>query len=781
MPIKQTQFRFTAGELDPKLIGRTDVDKYYSAVEEATNVDTNIQGGFSRSNGLRFLKKAPRKLNRELSPTIIAPQGGNIGNINDDDINTTLVTTFAIGTINPYVIVSYDLGVNKQIKFVDIANCSLTSQTNNADFFIQGSIDNAVWENIGDAIDMSPESVTRRREADKEYRYLRFVKINNTNILTDVVTIGEFSVFTEESELSNIKFIPFEFDIDETYMLVLSDKNIQVYYNNIFQTNVRSTKIINDIIPFIDYTQSADNIFLSQQNMYPQKIVRQNADDKWLVSDIVFDYIPKYDFNSLTTNPSGTITPSDTSGIIELDTSDNTFSIASVGQYIEGKGGRARILEYITQKKVQAVTEIPFYSTDQIEFGDWSYITGYEDVWSETKGYPRKITFHEGRLWFGGSLSRPQTIWGSKINLFFDFNLGSLFDSDGLDLTLDSGTLNTIVNLKSSNGNLLIFTTGSEFIATGNTSSDIRIVPVSEFGSENGFQLGIIDTHNIFIQRGGRSIIKYTYDTLQQVTGFENISSLSGHLIKDPLDFAIRKSTSLDSADSILFIDGENRLIRGNVSFTQEVVGFTKRNTISGKFKNVGVDLATIYCCVEREINGNIDNYIEYITNDGLLDSSKRYDLTTPTNIFTGLDHLENQTVKIIADGAVLSDEIVVNGSVTIDNNAEEYCEIGLDLKPVVVTLPIEDISGSLGSVMGKKKRINGVVLRLNETRDFTINNQKVSFRTTGSPPPVLTPKFTGDKRIQGLLGWNLRQQITISQDQPVELEVLTVTMNWNI
>jgi hypothetical protein len=781
MPIKQTQFRFTAGELDPKLIGRTDVDKYYSAVEEATNVDTNIQGGFSRSNGLRFLKKAPRKLNRELSPLIIASQGGNIANINDNDINTTLVTTFPIGTINQYVVIFYDLGVSKQIKFVDIANCSLTSQTNNADFFIQGSIDNAIWENIGDAIDMSPEPVTRRKEVDKEYRYLRFVKINNTNLLTDVVTIGEFSVFTEESELSNIKFIPFEFDINETYMLVLSDKNIQVYYNNIFQVNVRSTKIINDIIPFIDYTQSADNIFLSQQNMYPQKIVRQNADDKWFVSDIVFDYIPKYDFNSSTTNPSGTITPSETSGIIELDTSDNTFSIASVGQYIEGKGGRARILEYITQKKVQAVTEIPFYSTDQIEFGDWSYITGYEDVWSETRGYPRKITFHEGRLWFGGSLSRPQTIWGSKINLFFDFNLGSLFDSDGLDLTLDSGTLNTIVNLKSSNGNLLIFTTGSEFIATGNTSSDIRIVPVSEFGSENGFQLGIIDTHNIFIQRGGRSIIKYTYDTLQQVTGFENISSLSGHLIKDPLDFAIRKSTSLDSADSILFIDGENRLIRGNVSFTQEVVGFTKRNTISGKFKNVGVDLATIYCCVEREINGNIDNYIEYITNDGLLDSSKKYDLTTPTNIFTGLDHLENQTVKIIADGAVLSDEIVVNGSVTIDSDAQEYCEIGLDLKPVVVTLPIEDISGSLGSVMGKKKRINGVVLRLNETRDFTINNQKVSFRTTGSPPPVLTPKFTGDKRIQGLLGWNIRQKITISQDQPVELEVLTVTMNWNI
>ena len=34
-------------------------------------------------------------------------------------------------------------------------------------------------------------------------------------------------------------------------------------------------------------------------------------------------------------------------------------------------------------------------------------------------GYPRTVTFHQGRLYFGGSKSRPSTIWGSKVGLFF--------------------------------------------------------------------------------------------------------------------------------------------------------------------------------------------------------------------------------------------------------------------------------------------------------------------------------------------------------------------------
>ena len=42
MPIKQTKYKFSAGELDPQLYGRTDLANYDSACAEMTNVDLLI-------------------------------------------------------------------------------------------------------------------------------------------------------------------------------------------------------------------------------------------------------------------------------------------------------------------------------------------------------------------------------------------------------------------------------------------------------------------------------------------------------------------------------------------------------------------------------------------------------------------------------------------------------------------------------------------------------------------------------------------------------------------
>jgi len=46
-------------------------------------------------------------------------------------------------------------------------------------------------------------------------------------------------------------------------------------------------------------------------------------------------------------------------------------------------------------------------------------------VWSDARGWPRCGVFHEGRFWVGGSGSRPQTLWASKVGEFFDFDKGT--------------------------------------------------------------------------------------------------------------------------------------------------------------------------------------------------------------------------------------------------------------------------------------------------------------------------------------------------------------------
>lgn len=794
MPIKSTQFKFTSGEIDPLLLGRSDLDRYYGAAETITNARILPQGGIKRDDGLEYIDRLHRQVTRETSPTITTPNGGTGANANDDDTTTELITTTNISTTNPYVVVHYDLGSQKDLAFIDVVGAKLTSATNSTEFFIQVSTDNATWASLGDAIDMSSSDVTRRRRARGTYRYVRFARIGSTDLTTDKVTLDEFSVWVESSTVSSSKQIPFEFSVTQSYILVLTDRNIAVYRNKEHQIDVRATYITESIISNIKHTQSADTAILVEETIPPQKLTRDGSDDKWIIGDVTFENVPKYDFDPVvSTSPGGgTLTPSATSGIITLTASAGTpFSSASVGQYLTGGGGRARIIQYTSTTVVQAVTEIPFFNTTAIANGSWDYLTGWEDAWSSSRGYPKTVTFHSGRLFFGGSTERPQTVWGSKVGVFFDFDLGSLDDSDGLDATLNTDQINEIVNLKSTNGNLLVFTSGAEFVIPQSSSTTITpatfsFVPVSQFGSEPGFNIGVISGSNIFIQRGGKSILRFAYDTLQQLSDSENLSLLSSHLISSPLDFTVRKSTSTEETNLILFINGSGQLVMGTVLFTQGVIGFTKRETTeaSGSFVNVAVDVSTIYTVVQRTVNSVTNKYIEVMNDDALLDSSKIITTGLPTNTFSGLDHLEGETVKVIADGSILTDRVVSSGSITIERDAETSIEIGLNMSPIIKTLPIE--VAQLGSRIGVRKRISEVVLRLYNTGDFTVNNDKVSFRTfgeagAGSPLDAAPPTFTGDKKIKGLLGWNERNQITISQSEPTDLQILSITMNVNV
>ena len=55
MRVTQFQTNFSVGELDPLLRARTDLSQYQNALEEATNVVIQPQGGLKRRDGLKFV------------------------------------------------------------------------------------------------------------------------------------------------------------------------------------------------------------------------------------------------------------------------------------------------------------------------------------------------------------------------------------------------------------------------------------------------------------------------------------------------------------------------------------------------------------------------------------------------------------------------------------------------------------------------------------------------------------------------------------------------------
>ena len=84
-----------------------------------------------------------------------------------------------------------------------------------------------------------------------------------------------------------------------------------------------------------------------------------------------------------------------------------------------------------------------------------------EQSYSAVRGFPAAVTFHQNRLWFGGTLAQPDGIWGSKSGQYYNFDVGDASDNDSIDLTANVGEIFTIRHLVS-NRDLQVFTTGAE-------------------------------------------------------------------------------------------------------------------------------------------------------------------------------------------------------------------------------------------------------------------------------------------------------------------------------
>lgn len=153
---------------------------------------------------------------------------------------------------------------------------------------------------------------------------------------------------------------------------------------------------------------------------------------------------------------------------------------------------------------------------------------------------------------------------------------------------------------------------------------------------------------------------------------------------------------------------------------------------------------------------------------------------------WSGFDHLEGETVDIVADGYVATPKTVTAGAVVLNKAAYEV-EIGLHYKTTIQTLPPEIGSGQ-GSAQGNAMSIHEVLVRFHKTKGGTVNGQPIPMRDfgTGAVLDQPVPEFTGDKRIENL-GWgrvgsgDSDGTVTIEQDQPLPMQVLAVILRMSV
>jgi len=584
------------------------------------------------------------------------------------------------------------------------------------------------------------------------------------------------------SAANGVRLVPFQFSVTDSYMLCFTDNRMHVVKNGAVITNINgtgnsylTTAITSAIVDDMCWTQSADTLIVVHPDLQPVKIVRGASDSLWTATTITFDSIPKYAYTLTASNPAATLTPSAVSGNVTLTAGSAVFSAGNVNQYINvTTQGRARIVEYISTTVVKAITEYPFFDTAAVASGNWELEAGYVDVWSASKGWPNSVSFHEGRLYFGGSKSRPSTIWGSKIGLFFDFVPTESLDDDAVEATLDTSDLNVITDIISSR-DFQVFTTGGEFyIPQANTDPVTPLTFTFKNVSRNGIKPGTrvqsVESGSIYIQRQGKSLNEFVFSDTQLTYITQRISLLSGHLLKNPQRVVLRKASSTEEADLLLMTNSDDGSMAVFSIMRSQQVTSPSEFTTDGYFVDVGVDVNSIYTVTKRTFN-SVDRYFielfdyAYFTDCAFVGGAAAS--------ASGLPHVA-KALNVITDGSPQGNETVSGGgSVTFDRSSTTSYEVGLPITVYVKTMPAE-VKLQTGSRVSFKKRIVEISAVVNETQNMIINNQPVAFRLFDNPmldDPI--PEFTGIKRVNGVLGYSREQFIEVSQDLPVKMNLL--------
>tara|TARA_R100001369_G_scaffold5005_2_gene14398 strand:- start:7349 stop:9547 length:2199 start_codon:yes stop_codon:yes gene_type:complete len=722
MRIVQFQTNFSVGELDPLIRARTDLAQYKNALEEATNVIIQPQGGFRRRDGSRF----------------IYDFGSSFTDFK--------VIPFEFSVDDSYLLVF----VNQRIYVFKAGVLQTNINGSGADYIAATEITTAVLDQLN-----YTQAVDTLILCHEDLQTKRLVRNTDT------------SWTLENLPITNLPQYAYSFDTHQPNFSITPSAtagNITITASSV-TTDTGTAQ-----------AGGAATITLKSGTNY-------NADDQPNGMFITLTsgtgsgqirHVEDYTASSklLAVFPAWDTAPNSSTGY-----KVEAFAPAAVGEYAQATGtfGRARYVEYVSPTVMKAVTEVSFFDTDAIVAGFWESEHGFENVWSNARGWPRSAAFHEGRLYFGGSKSRPNTIWGSGVINFFDFAVGTGLDDESVEATINTNQLNIIVNLFSGN-DFRIFTTGGEFVILQSSNEPITpktffVRPQTRLGCRAGIPIEELNGASIFIQRQGKSINVFQFGETTASYQVQNISALSSHLLKNPVDMAARRAASTDESDRLFVVNGtDGSMAVYSILVGQNVIA-PSRFVTDGEYIAVGVEVADVYAIVKRTINGAARYMLEKFDPNLTLDSVK----SGGSGSSVTMNQLQAKTVQIIRDGVLEPQQVVPSSPfrITFASPAQSSFEVGLNYTVTVRTMPAEPVLSS-GSVQGFKKRIIQVDAIVNNTKDMTINGKQVSFRNFGEDVLDSAVKpFTGIKTVHGLLGYSGTGQITIGQNVPLEMVVL--------
>lgn len=399
-----------------------------------------------------------------------------------------------------------------------------------------------------------------------------------------------------------------------------------------------------------------------------------------------------------------------------------------------------------------------------------------EQSFSPTNGYPGAVAFHEGRLWFGGTPAQPDGLWSSKINQYFNFDIGEGLDNESIQISIGSEDISNIRHLVS-NRDLQVFTATGEFFMPRSANSaitpaSVRVSRQTPYGSGNVTPMAF-DGATLFVQGSGKTVREFIYSDSQNAYASTDITLLAGHLVAAPRDMAVLYGTPARGEQYALLVNSDGSLSVFHSARAEQLAGWTNWSMVDAEIDAICTVGDAIYVSVRRGSGYTLE---EFASADSLtMDGASNFSHPSPITVWNVGLLYAGTTVSVIGDGQYLGTaEVNAAGYLYLDYTVSQIT-IGYDYPIEIKTLPAH-VQLPTGALTAMPKRIVRVILALDNTQTADLAGNRLILRSVTDDMSAAPAPFTGVKEFF-LLGYQREAQITITRAEPLPMRLLGLVM----
>jgi len=785
---------FRAGEISPRLEGRIDLQKYNEAVKDLSNMIVFPQGGTTRRPGTYYAGSSKdggkvRLINFEFSDeqAYVLEFGANyVRFFKDGGILTEATTNItAITKANPAVVTAASHGLSNGDR-VFIASVGGMTEVNNKEFTVAGATTNT--------FQLSGINSSAFTTYTSGGTVGKIVEVTTTYSVTDIFEIN-YAQSADVLFLAHKDHAPAKLTRTTATSFTLAD--IDFVDGPWLDENITATTLYASAdTGSVTLTASA-SLFASSDvgRLVRFREILEIHHDEWAASTSYADGVTVRYNGHVYEQVTGSTQTSGNTPPVHLEGTETYGALD--WEYKHDGTGYLEITAFTSATEVTATVKNATGVLPDHVVGSgnatklWSL-----GAFGGDQGFPRAIAFYEERLYFAGTEGQPQTIFGS-VSADFENHTPGTNDDDGINVTIASDQVNVIKHLLPARF-LQLLTTSAEFTLSGGAGSEpvtptnVNVLRETTFGTGTVRPLRAGNS-TILIQKGAEKVKEITFELDTDGLLGVDLTVLADHLARGGLtDMVWQQEPEL----LLWFVHTDGRLIGLTYDRANATVGWHEHSLGgSGIVESITAIPSgaedQVYLSVKRTIDGSTVRHIVYLKslyfNDDVedaffVDSGLTYDGSATTTI-TSLNHLEGETVTILADGAAHADKTVSNGTITLDRSASKV-HVGYGYTSLLETLRME-AGAEDGVAQGKIKRIHGVTARFFQTVGAelgpdTDNLDRLPFRDSSMAMDQAVPLFTGDKEISFPSGYDNDAKIVIRQTQPLPMTILAIMRRSN-